>query len=296
MYSGFPTSLVSALRCPVDSGVLTHNAGGTHLKNEALTCDTCSARYDIVEGIVHMLDASHLEPEMAHEAQMRDNNAEDYDRHFSERHEREVVQTVQIVGSIKGKRVIEYGAGTGRMTEILASQSALYLATDMSLRSLVRLSHKNIPETAGLVWTEAAGLRTAPRYFDVAVTFQMIEHMPRAIRDRFYESTSGTLKENGRFIASVYHQDIRRKRKGLPQDGTHPNGIYFHCFEKNEFTVELSSNFSVTLIQPTDVVIPLQSRLRLPAKLDGVLSRFFSHVPIIQDYGHIIIARAEQKI
>jgi SAM-dependent methyltransferase len=239
-----------------------------------------------------MFDDSHLEPEMALEAKERDKNAEDYDRHFSERHEREVVPTTRFVGSLQGKRVIEYGAGTGRLTEILSQESVAYLATDMSFRSLQTLARKQLPPTLGLVWTEAAGLRTGPQFFDTALTFQMIEHMPKAVREKFYSSVSQTLKRDGYFVASVYHQDLRRKLKGLPQEGKHPNGIFFHCFKRKEFAEELSEKFSVKAIRPTDVVVPLQGRLKLPIAIDGVLSRFFARVPLLRDYGHIIMAKA----
>lgn len=295
-YRGFPVALVSALACPQDGGVFSYaDRGRSHLRDARLECRECGASYEIRDGIALLLDRAALDPRMEAEERARDRDARSYDAHFAARNEREIPSVRRCVGSLKGKAVIEYGAGTGRFTEALSPGTRLYLASDMSHASLAVLARKDLPDTVGLAWAEATALRARESFFDVAVALQLVEHIPGSLRGRFYESVSRTLVAGGFFVASVYHQDVRRMLRGQSKDGTHPNGIYFHRYSAGEFRRELGERFRVTDIHPIDIMLPLEGRLALSPRIQGAISRLCERVPPLNRFGHLVLAKAYKK-
>ena len=103
-----------------------------------------------------------------------------------------------------------------------------------------------------------------------------------------------TLKAGGVFVASVYHQDARRRIGGQPADGLHPNGIPFHFFSPGEFRQELRTFFGDVRARPIDITLPLEKRLHLPDRLEGLISRISERVPLLNQFGHLILAKARK--
>jgi SAM-dependent methyltransferase len=227
------------------------------------------------------------------EMKARDAEASTYDSHLSDRYYREMVSTIAAIGDLRDKSVIEYGAGTGRFTDVLSGSSRLFLASDISLESLYVLARKNRSHNVGLVCGDAVALHTAPEFFDVALALQVIEHMPALeIRSGFYEEVRSTLKKGGFFVASVYHQDLRRMLTRKPIDGRHENGIPFHFFSTQEFKKELQKVFGSVKARPIDITLPLEKRLGLPPKAEGYISRICEYIPFLSTYGHLVLAKA----
>lgn len=297
MYAGFPAALIPALRCSADGGELSYAGHDTHVREGELVCASCSARYEVRDGIALFLEQEKLEPFLKHEMHERDSYAHKYEKHFTDRFHREMVPTQKCVGPLTGKAVIEYGAGTGRFTELLAKESRLYLASDMSLESLRILAQKDIPDTVGLVCAESASFKTANGFFDVAVALQLIEHMPhRPMRDTFYATVYDTLTTRGFFVASVYHQNMRRILKRMSKDGAHPNGISYHFFSVQEFCKELQSHFKKVTGHPIDITLPLEKRFGFSSETEGEISQALEHVPVLNMFGHLVLAKASKSL
>ena len=240
-----------------------------------------------------MLQEKTLPLHVKAEMRARDAGASSYDSHLSGRFYTEVTPTLNEIGNLSGKRVIEHGAGTGRFTQVLSKTSDLYLASDISVESLRVLSGKDIPPNVGLICADATSLRVREAFFHIALALQVIEHMPTPdIRATFYLNVSTSLKLGGSFIASVYHQDMRRTLKGEPVDGIHENKIPFHFFSVSEFSSELRRHFSRVSSRPIDITLPLEKRLRLPQSIEGLISRMCEYIPILNMYGHLVLAKA----
>jgi len=298
MYLGFPQALLGALRCPADSAAFIPSAGsGTHVRSMFLECSVCHVRRAVRDGIVMLLDEEGLPSLTRREMGERDKQAIGYDSHFSDRQYREVAPVLREVGSVSGKRVIEYGAGTGRITEQLSQNAELYLASDVSLESLLVLAGKELPSSVGLVCAEATALSTAEDFFDIAVAFQLIEHITqRSDRERLYGAVARALVPGGVFVASVYHQSLRRRVRRLLPDGEHANGIPYHFFRVAEFRSELVPHFVRAFARPIDIMLPLERRLGLSAPMEGIVSQVLEKVPVLNQFGHLILAKAERAL
>ena len=78
MYSGFPVSLLSLIRCPIDGSTLDPESrleGMGHVEYGHLTCGSCARRYDVREGILALLDRGLLDDESQTECSIRDTHA-----------------------------------------------------------------------------------------------------------------------------------------------------------------------------------------------------------------------------
>ena len=297
MYLGFPRELIAALRCLSDAAPLHYDGELKHIENTTLRCSQCDREVLIRDGIVLLVESERIPMHLEREMHVRNADAPTYDAHLAERYYREMPTTLAEIGSLTGKMVIEYGAGTGRFTEKLSQQAAFFLASDISLTSLHVLAGKNISDTVGLVCSDATAFRTADSFFDVALALQVIEHMPTPlIRERFYQSIRSTLKQGGVFVASVYHQDLRRIMSGKPVDGTHPNGIPFHFFSVGQFKMELGKFFDGVRARPIDITFPFEGRLHFSQRAQGIISSIGEHIPLLNRFGHLVLAKAYKSL
>ena len=300
-YQGFPRKLLAAVVCPKEGSSLSihataQSADGEHLWEGRLRCRECGAAYSIEEGIISLLDGqAKLPPVLEQEREERDRRADDYDRMIAARFYKEVLATEAMVGEVKGKRIIEYAAGTGRFTEIFAREADSYLALDFSRESLRIAGRKISAPGTGLVLADAVTCQTAPAFFDAAFTFQFFGQIPsREARQQFCENVQASLRSGGSFVCSAYHQELRRLWRGAPPEGFRRSGIFYHFFSVVELRQELSVGFVVEAIRPIDITLPFERRLGLPPALGGALSRLAERIPFLNRFGHIVIARARK--
>ena len=220
----------------------------------------------------------------------RDAAAPDYDRKLASRREKEIPTTLRTLGGVAGKKIIDYGCGTGRLTVELFDAD-LVLAADFSRRSLEMLALKsNGRRNLGLVLADVSSFRTAPKFFDKAISAQVLEHITSPEkRKNFFNLVWETLKPNGVFVLSAYHYDLRRKMKKLPEEGQHASGIFFHYFSLSEVVGEFQAHFTVTEAKTIDITWPLEARLGLSGKFTGFLSRLAEHVPVARKLGHLVL-------
>jgi SAM-dependent methyltransferase len=135
-----------------------------------------------------------------------------------------------------GARILEVGAGTGRLTCELAQMGHEVVALDFSAKSLERLRRKcaGRPGRVHVVQADACRLPARVRRFDAVVSAQLLEHFPS--QDGRADAFGGmvrSLRNGGRIVASVYNYGIERRHAG-PKEGHHASGIYYYCFDRDD--------------------------------------------------------------
>ena len=257
-------------------------------------CKKCNSRYPIREGILLLLQGQGIKDELLlSEIRARDLDAFRYDGKFSQRFYKEVLPTMKALGKTNGKKVIEYGAGTGRFTEIFSKDADWYLVTDFSLVSLKITAKKIDSPKTGLVLANSTTIHTKESFFDVALALQLIEHIPTEEgRSIFFDNIKSTLKKEAVFVSSTYHQDLRRILKKEVKTGKHSGGIFFHNFSVSELKSEIKKHFKIVKAHPIDIALPFEIRLQFSPKIGGLIEMFAEQMPLINKFGHLVLVKA----
>ncbi len=298
MYCGFSKNLIESVVCQKDATGLI--IGSIDIEDENvifegnLICPKCGAKYEIKRGILDLLTGQDkLDNILLLEIAARDKEAFNYDNKLSARYYREIPSTIKELGNLKNKKIIEYGCGTGRFT-IKIKECADILATDFSRNSLLILSKKLIGvKNVGLVLANSVSLVTSENYFDLALSAQVLEHIPEErMRRLFLENIKKTLISNGVFVCSAYHYDLRRRIKQELREGYHKSNIFFHYFSKKEIKKEFSPVFHIKKIKGIDIVLPFEYRFGFSKYFKGKLSRLLEKIPFVNNLGHLVLVTA----
>jgi ubiquinone/menaquinone biosynthesis C-methylase UbiE len=300
MKYGFPKKLVEALICNCGGDLESINSvesDDNSIYSGCLECSDCKKKYKIEEGVINFLDKQNeLGRVMQDEIKARDKESPVYDKRLAARYFKEIPSTINKLGEIKDKNIIEYACGTGRITTEIMKDCKFLLASDFSLQSLIVLSKKlgNITNV-GLVLGDSVQFKTKANFFDIALSTQFLEHIPeKEQREEFFRNIYNTLKNKGRLVLTAYHQDFRRIVRKMPKEGMHKTKIFFHYFSSKELRDELNKLFKVIDLHPIDITLPLEFRLKLPAKFSGLISRLFERIPLINKLGHLLIVDAKK--
>ncbi|PLX26221.1 hypothetical protein C0580_00305 [Candidatus Parcubacteria bacterium] len=301
MSLGFNKKLIDSVVCQKDNSELEIDSIDSEddevIFSGHLKCKECGEMYQINNGILNMLSGQSGLPDiMKDEIEARDREAESYDERLSTRYQKEVPSTIKALGKLKGSRVIEYGCGTGRITEMIVAKADLVLANDFSLNSLRFLAKKlSDKKNVGLVLADSVQLKTRENYFDISCSFQFLEHVPTSgQRNNFITNNFSTLVDGGVSVSSVYHFDLRRQKNNLSKEGTHNSGIFFHYFDSQEIEDEFKKTFSQVKVWPIDITLPLEARIKLPARLAGIISRLSEKILYINKFGHLLLVKAKK--
>jgi ubiquinone/menaquinone biosynthesis C-methylase UbiE len=297
-YPGFPRALVDLVRCQRDGGRLTvavpAGSGATHLCQAELCCVTCSTRHLIVDGVLDLLSIQlPVDPVRSQEIAARDREATVYDTAFfsDADNEMEIPSTLDGL-ALDGKVVADLGCGTGRITVHLLPRADLILAADYSLSSLHVLARKiGGYGNVGLVLADATQLCLAEGAFDIAVSTQVVEHIPAAeLRLAFLQRMRACLRPGGDIVLTAYHYSLRKRLLG-DRAGFHGSTIYYHRFAVQELRDEVAQIFTVCEARPIQLRLPAIHRLPLPW---GRISRAVERTPVLRDLGHLVLIRAKK--
>jgi len=301
MKYGFPKNLIEALVCQKDGGLLAireeKDSDTDKIHEGALVCKDCETVYPVQNGIVNLLgNQSQLDDSLAQEIKARDVAAPQYNTKLQTRYEKEVPSTIKCLGNYSQKNIIEYGSGTGRITQEIVKAAKKVLAIDFSYESLLFAS-KNIQSSDfGLVLADITQLRTKNDYFDMALSTQCFEHIPNnQLREFHIKSVRDTLRSGGLFISSVYHHDMRRRLKKLSQEGTHGSGIYYYYYRAKELSRLHEKFFTIEKIHPIDITLPFEARFSFSPKLKGKTSRVCENIPILNSFGHLLLLKCKKE-
>jgi len=112
----------------------------------------------------------------------------------------------KLLGGVKGKKILEIGAGNGYFSRLLAKKGAKVTATDIAskLISFAQKEEKNNPLGITYLARNAAELRGVKnKSFDAVIANMCL--MDIADAERATKEASRVLKKNGQFIFSVTH-------------------------------------------------------------------------------------------
>lgn len=109
-------------------------------------------------------------------------------------------QVLPLLGNIKEKKVLDVGAGTGRLVSRLVNAGAEVTALDISEEMLKKIKNKNIKKIVG----EAEDLSFDDNSFDVVIATFLIVHLKDL--GRFFDEVYRVLKPGGLFLVTNINQ------------------------------------------------------------------------------------------
>lgn len=128
--------------------------------------------------------------------------ASDYDKKEKYLNSFEADKLLPILGEIKNKKILDVGAGTGRLAVELFNQGAEVTALDVSEEMLKILSYKN--KKVKTVVGDAENLPFEDGVFDMVVATFLIVHLKDPAR--FFDEAYRVLKDGGRLIVTNINQ------------------------------------------------------------------------------------------
>ena len=149
----------------------------------------------------------------AFERALRDREADSYDDWYRrtkgeafDQRERAVFR--EAAGG--ARRVLDLGAGTGRITTALSERSHV-IPVDFSRPSLRVLAGKELPHATPLVG-DATAVPLPGGAVDLVVSCQLLQHLEAARLTAALAEGARVLELGGRLVASVYNRDYWRHR------------------------------------------------------------------------------------
>ena len=236
---------------------MSASSSQVHVVAGHLRCTDCGTLYEIRDGILRLLPAqAFMDPFMAKEQETRDVSASRYDSHFSEwENAVEVAAIMNEKALFLKKTILDLACGTGRITTHILPHAGAIISVDISEESLRILGQKAGPcGKLGLVWSDATQLRLLPDAFDLALSTQLLEHLPSIEgRKRFLKSVYTALNPSGVFVLTAYYYSSLRRLLRRSQEGFHSNGIFYHRFTRGEIESEFSGMFQILYSRPIQV-------------------------------------------
>ncbi|HEY4283603.1 MAG TPA: class I SAM-dependent methyltransferase [Chthoniobacterales bacterium] len=322
---GFPHKMLHLLLCPRDASPLALFGERRNESNGiiegGLRCTQCSAEYRIENGIARLMTDS-LTPEDQHEIAIRDmeydsmsHNAFDvpdtgWRSKLSDR--LEIPHHLNSLEPLDNRRVLEFGCGDGRFTMLMAKLGAEILSIDFSIAALQKLSIRlsagitpttyrvatrrssdSWPEHVGLVQADASHFFVPPRSFDRALSATPLDS--RDERMRMYRTIADALVDDGRFVASLEHDDLTRRLLGMPMARRYSTGgIFIEHFDTRTVRREASPYFSRLDIRPIRPRVPFIHRLPLKVAIPVALT--VGATPGLNQLGEILLISAERPV
>ena len=261
-----------------------------------LGCHACAASYRIEEGILSLLEPSTLEPKQAHEAHQRDQDARGVDGNWdaSALQLAEKLSTLETLGELGGRRILEVGSGTGRYTAEIACSAALLVAVDFS-REALKVAAARLPPgaAAALVHADCTRLHPAPASFEGALA-TLVSNLPsEPHRSAFFDACAKALVPGAPLVFSTHHYGWRQRLARVPRSGHYEQSrIYRYLFTPGEIVHETKKHFSSVRCRPIAVRPPLVGRLGLPLV---PAYRLAESVPLLRGFGNLLLVTAANQ-
>lgn len=162
--------------------------------------------------------------------------AKDYDKREAYLDSFEKDKLIPLLGDIKNKKILDVGAGTGRLAARLSKAGAFVTALDVSEGMIERLKNKGLKNIETVIG-DAEALPFADNSFDVVVAAFLIVHLsdPR----RFFDECYRVLKDGG--ILAVTNINQKEPPEIKTKEGVIKIESYYHRPEKvHEILEELA--------------------------------------------------------
>lgn len=128
--------------------------------------------------------------------------AEVYDENENYLNSFEQGELVPLLGALAGKKVLDVGAGTGRLSLPLANRGAIVTALDVSPKMLESLKKKN--SKTETVVGDAESLPFENNTFDIVTAAFLIVHLKNPTR--FFDEAYRVLKDGGILVVTNINQ------------------------------------------------------------------------------------------
>jgi len=135
---------------------------------------------------------------------------------------------------VENRTVIDVGCGTGYRCRIFAEKSRMVYGIDYDKEAVTYCEKNYVAPNIKYIRMDANSL-DLDRQFDIAVAFQVIEHMQNL--DKFIEQLKRVVKPNG--IIFISTPNVRR-----PQEDKDANPFHFNEMKYTQFQRLISDNFS----------------------------------------------------
>ena len=132
--------------------------------------------------------------------------AEFYDQKEKYLNSFEQNKLIPLLGGVEGKKVLDIGAGTGRLTMMLAKRGAEVTALDVSKKMLDGLNKKCVQAKlrVSTIVGDAENLPFDNNTFDIVTAAFLIVHLKDPTR--FFDEAYRVLKDGGLFIVTNINQ------------------------------------------------------------------------------------------
>lgn len=320
----FPRDMLVLLRCSHDGGELAPTAelrsGAFGVIDAQLRCVICKTEYLIQDGIARMV-VSALGAEGDHEMAIRDREYANMPESFvapqfgwrsSLFDLLQVPQHLRRLEPLDGCTAVDIGSGDGRFTMLMAQLGARVLAVDFSINALRRLSSRlpsgvapttfplprvvrsgDLRGQVGLAQADAGQFHLAPGSFDRAVSATPLDS--RDQRMAMYRVIADALRDDGRYLCSVEHDDLLRRLLGLPLARRYSRaGIFLEHFDADTLRREVSPYFLKLETRPIRPDVPFISHL--PFAWQVRVSLAFQTLPVLREFGEIMLLLAERPV
>lgn len=131
-----------------------------------------------------------------------DLSAFDYDKKEKYLNSFEQNKVLPLLGNVVGKKILDVGAGTGRLAIVLAKTGAEITALDISEKMLAVLKQKN--SKIKTVVGDAENLPVADNYFDFIISAFVMAHLKNPAI--FFNEAYRALKDGGKLIVTNINQ------------------------------------------------------------------------------------------
>ena len=294
--------LMDCLACPSCRGKLRFQDGtfvDNRVENGTLECPSCQVGYSIHFGIPSFLGAADtvLTDVQEKEVRARDQIYQARGKNFQVPVNRyPVLDAIRsAIGDCHGLRVLDAGCGNGQTMEALRLPSRL-VAMDFSWSGLVNFNAgRSMPEL-DLVHADGAHMPFADAAFDVVLSAEVLQHLPtEELRGKFINEMARVLGPGGKCILVAYNWSRGWQEDGIPKEGTHENGIFYHAFDAEELRRLLGREFKVKSVVGVRVQLPkTHGLLRRVGALNVYWDRLWRRTAIGVRYSHLLLAHCQR--
>ena len=259
----------------------------------SIECGVCGTVFRIRRGILvsATVEKESLSAVKIQEIERRDigyKDVKNYQLHPDRLAEYDAIKTA--IGDCAGQWVLDAGCGVGQTTKVFQGAER-GVGIDFSLAGLLNFNHEPVRKM-DLIQGDVCKQYCRPGLFDKAISSQVLEHIPTPEeRLAFLGQLAKALKPSGLCVLTVYNYDKTRVAMGIPKEGRHENGIFYHCYSQDELAEEMSRYFRVEAIWGVNILLPMTYRLvnALGPRVVG-WERFWRRGALARDYGKLLLA------
>jgi ubiquinone/menaquinone biosynthesis C-methylase UbiE/uncharacterized protein YbaR (Trm112 family) len=294
------SNLLNCLGCPDDHNPVRLPATvGTALDvlDGELRCSLCGRSFPIEAGIPRFLTAKQNElcASQKREMEGRDNEYRaGLSSYVDAWYAPEFDAIRAALGDSRGLSLLDAGSGVGKFNRAIRNAERV-LAIDFSWEALNRFQ-RPARTSVGLVQGDVTRMPVQDHVFDVALTCQVLSHLPTAdLRSQLLSELCRILKPGGRLILTAMHYSFRYRQRQIPQEGREDD-FFYHRFYVPELRDLLSEHFTILSLHGYWIYLPKTYSLFMAlGSWNAYWDRIWRSLPLSLTYGKYLLAICTPK-